>query len=84
MDSPRLIRLPSVRGDVSADLLEELYGAIELVAGGAARRIVLAAFPGIEDVAAEALARAQAAGVAFSLSRDGGDAVTVHIGPRLA
>ena len=45
------------------------------------RGIVLAAFPGVEDVAAGALAHAQGAGVAFSLSRDG-EAVTVHIGPR--
>jgi hypothetical protein len=83
VDSPRLIRLPSVPGDTAAGVLEELYGAIELVASGTARRIVLAAFPGIEDVAAAALARAQAAGVAFSLSRND-DAVTVHIGPRQA
>ena len=84
MDNPRVIRLPAVRSDVAGDLLEELYGAIELVASGTARRIVLAAFPGIEDVAAAALARAQAAGVAFSLSHDTDDAVTVHIGPRQA
>ena len=79
-----MIRLPSVRPEPPADLLEELYGAIDLVADGTVRRIVLAAFPGIEDVAASALARAQAAGVAFSLTRDEGDAVTVHIGPRQA
>ena len=76
-----MIRLPSARAALSEDLLEELYGAIELVASGAARKIVLAAFPGIEDVAAGALARAQRAGVRFAVSRDG-EAVTVHIGPR--
>jgi hypothetical protein len=69
---------------MAADLLAEIYGSIELVASGTARRIVLTAFPGIENVAAEALARAQGAGVAFSLSRDEDDAVTVHIGPRQA
>jgi hypothetical protein len=76
-----VIRLPSAPSELGEDLLEELYGAIDLVASGAARKIVLAAFPGIADVAAEALARAQAAGVQFALSRDG-EAVTVHIGPR--
>ena len=76
-----MIRLPSARTALSEDLLEELSGAIDLVASGAVRSIVLAAFPGVESVAAGALARAQGAGVGFALSRDG-EAVTVHIGPR--
>jgi hypothetical protein len=76
-----VIRLPSVRHEPTEDLLEELNAAIDLVASGTVRRIVLAAFPGIEDVAAGGLAHAQGARVAFSLSRDG-EAVTVHIGPR--
>ena len=54
------------------------------MASGAVRRIVLAAFPGVEDVAAGALAYAQGIGVAFRLSRDDTGAVTVHIGPREA
>ena len=81
MDSPHVIRLPSARHRASADLLEELNGAIDLVASGVVRGIVLAAFPGVEEVASGALAHAQGAGVAFALSRDG-EAVTVHIGPR--
>ena len=76
-----MIRLPPIRHEPSEALLEELNAAIDLVASGAVRRIVLAAFAGVEDVAAGALARAQWAGVAFALSRDG-EAVTVHIGPR--
>jgi hypothetical protein len=81
VDSPHVIRLPSARTALSEDLLEELSGAIDLVASGAVRTIVLAAFPGVESVAADALAHAQGAGVGFALSRDG-DAITVHIGPR--
>ena len=81
MDSPHVIRLPSVRSSPREDLLEELFGAIDLVASGAACKMVLAAFPGVEEVAADALARAQGAGVRFTLSRDG-ESVTVHIGPR--
>lgn len=84
MDSPRLIRLPPARDDLAADLLEELYGSIELVSSGTVRRIVLAAFPGIEAVAAAGLARAEAAGVSFSVSRDEDDAAAIHIGPRRA
>jgi hypothetical protein len=82
VDSPHVIRLPSVRHQASADLLEELNAAIDLVASGAVRGIVLAAFPGVEDVASGALAHAQGAGVSFALSRGENGAVTIHIGPR--
>ena len=77
-----MIRLPFRSQSSIADLLEELNAAADLVASGAVRRIVLAAFPGVEDVAAGALAYAQGIGVAFRLSRDDTDGVTVHIGPR--
>lgn len=76
-----MIRLPSIRHEPSTDLLEELNAAIDLVASGAVRRIVLAAFAGVDDVSAEALAHAQRAAVGFALSREG-ETVTVHIGPR--
>ena len=79
-----MIRLPFGRPEATADLLEELNAAADLVASGAVRRIVLAAFPGVEDVAAGALAYAQGVGVAFRLSRDDSGAVSVHIGPREA
>ena len=79
-----MIRLPFGRPEASADLLEELEAAADLVASGAVRRIILAAFPGVEDVAAGALAYAQGIGVAFRLSRDDAGAVTVLIGPREA
>ena len=79
-----MIRLPFGGPEATADLLEELIAAADLVASGAVRRIVLASFPGVEDVAAGALAYAQGIGVAFRLSRDDSGAVTVHIGPREA
>ena len=79
-----MIRLPFGGPEETADLLEELMAAADLVASGAVRRIVLAAFPGVEDVAAGALAYAQGIGVAFRLSRDDTGALTVHIGPREA
>jgi hypothetical protein len=79
-----VIRLPFGGPEATADLLEELLAAADLVASGAVRRIVLASFPGVEEVAAGALAYAQGIGVAFRLSRDSTGAVTVHIGPREA
>ena len=77
-----MIRLPFGGPEPTADLLEELRAAADLVASGAVRRIVLASFPGVEEVAAGALAYAQGIGVAFRLSRDSTGSVTVHIGPR--
>jgi hypothetical protein len=77
-----VIRLPSVRHEPTADLLEEVNAAIDLLASGVIRRIVLAAFTGVEDIASGALAHAQRAGVAFALSSGENDAVTIHIGPR--
>jgi hypothetical protein len=77
-----VIRLPFGGPEAAADLLEELNSAADLVASGTVRRIILAAFPGAEDVASEALAYAQGAGVAFRLARDDAGMVTVHIGPR--
>ena len=82
MDSPHVIRLPVAGPESTTELLNEVEAAVDLVASGAVRRIVLAAFPGVEDVASEALAYAQGAGVAFRLSRENSGSVTVHIGPR--
>ena len=79
-----MIRLPFGGPEATADLLEELNAAADLVASGAVRRIVLAAFPGVEDVAAGALAYAQSVGVAFRLSPEDSGTVSVHIGPREA
>ena len=77
-----MIRLPFGGPETTADLLEELIAAADLVASGAVRRIVLTSFPGVEDVAAGVLSYAQGIGVAFRLSRDSTGAVSVHIGPR--
>jgi hypothetical protein len=79
-----VIRLPFGGPEATAELLEELNAAADLVASGAVRRIVLAAFSGVDDVAAGALAYAQNVGVAFRVSRDDSGAVSVHIGPREA
>ena len=48
----------------------EIDAAIALVARGAARAVLVTGLAGLDTIAAEGLARAQAAGVGFTLSRD--------------
>lgn len=69
--------------DTSERTLLDIVAAIELVAAGMARRVVLASLPDPTLVAPEALALAQAAGVPFRLDRDpeSGGAIVVVVGP---
>ena len=67
MDTPRLIRLPAIAFDKE---LADVAAAIELVAAGAARRVTLTSVRRSEEIAPEALALAQAAGVRFALKRE--------------
>ena len=64
------------------DLLE-ILGAIELVAAGAAGRVLISGLRHPQSLAPEALARAQGAGVAFGLQREGERVPTVVVGPRI-
>ena len=83
MDLPRPVRLPIVL-PLEADQVDaELNAAIELVAAGGARRVIVSGMPDLDTLAATALARAQAAGVRFSLSRDASSgAIWATVGPR--
>lgn len=84
MERPRPIPLP-VAVPLSADrALAELFAAIELVASGIATRVHVTGLSGLDEVAAQALVRAQQAGVRFTLTRDQPDAVTAIVGPREA
>jgi hypothetical protein len=80
MEASRVIPLPGSRL-VPGRLAGDLRSAIELVAAGAARRVVLAGIPGIEEIAPEALAWAQGAHVAFRLVRSPGALPTAIVGP---
>jgi transposase len=81
VEPTHVIRLP-VEYQAPDLTLADLTAAIELVASGGARRVVLAGLPGVETVAAAALAHAQAAHVRFALSRDDGMGVpSVVVGP---
>lgn len=61
----------------------EVFAAIDMVAGGAAPRVAIANLAGADDVAAEALVAAQAAGVAFRLVREGRGRAMIVVGPIL-
>lgn len=75
-------------GARGADELEraarEVDAAITMVALGVAVSVRLSNLAGAEEAAFDAAARAQAAGVAFSLLRDLPGLPTMIIGPRLA
>ena len=82
MDHPRPTLLP-VAVPLAADrALDELLAAIELVARGVATRVHVTGLAGVDEVAAQALVRAQLAGVRFTLTRDQPDTVTAIVGPR--
>ena len=62
-----------------------MTAAIELVASGRARRVVLSGMAEADLLAPEGLAAAQAAGVGFALSRDRETGVpAIVVGPRRA
>lgn len=63
--------------------LTEVDAAITLVVLGAAVTVRLCNLAFAEDAAFDAASRAQAAGVAFSLLRDGARWPTLVVGPRL-
>ncbi len=63
--------------------LAEVDAAIAMVALGVAVSVRLCNLAGAEDAAFDAAARAQAAGVAFSLQRDRPSSTTLIVGPRV-
>jgi hypothetical protein len=69
--------------DATERTLAEIDAAIAMVSLGVARTVRLCNLPGAEETAFDAAARAQAAGVAFSLQRDSPEACTMVVGPRL-
>jgi hypothetical protein len=81
VETTDVIRLP-VGYQATEPALAEIVAAIELVAEGGARRVVISGIPGVEAVAGEALLHAQAAHVALCLRRPPGAAPAVVVGPR--
>lgn len=85
MDTPLHPRVPAAVPFDTDRALAELVAAIDLVALGSARRVIVACLSAVEAAATEALAYAQQVGVGFTLSRDAvTGAVSVVVGPREA
>jgi hypothetical protein len=84
VDHPRPTSLPVSVPLATDRALAELFAAIELVALGMATRVHVTGLAGLDEVAAQALVRAQLAGVRFTLTRDQPDTVTAIVGPREA
>jgi hypothetical protein len=84
VDHPRPTLLPVAVPPAADRALAELFAAIELVARGVATRVHVTGLAGLDEVAAQALVRAQLAGVRFTLTRDQPDTVTAIVGPREA
>jgi hypothetical protein len=92
MDSASVVAFPRLDdgegagvalASANAGAIAEIDAAIDLVAGGVARRVRLTAIPFVESVAAVGLARARAAGLAFRFERNERlGVVTVTVGPR--
>ncbi len=82
MEPADLIVLPRPRSDPDELELVHIHAAIELVASGAAERVRLAGLDGASGLESTALARAQAADVAFAVERHGAT-MTLTFGPRL-
>jgi hypothetical protein len=82
VDTSRVVQLPPPIATSTENLLADVTAAIELVAQGGARRVILSGLSRPEDVAADALVVAQGAGVDFKLERnEATGAVSVLIGP---
>jgi hypothetical protein len=80
MDRPTLLPFPAVPSDPLERDLAEIDAAIGLVSRGLARRVRLVALARPDAVAATGLARAQAAGVGFTIDR-GSSGIAVTVGP---
>jgi hypothetical protein len=69
--------------DATERTLVEIDAAIAMVSLGIAATVRLVNMPAAEETAFDAAARAQAAGVAFSLQRQSAQSSTMIVGPRL-
>lgn len=85
MEASRPIQLPAAEAATRERGELEITAAIELVARGAARRVIVSGLRDAATLAPDALASAQAEGVDFALARDPETgAVSVVVGPLTA
>lgn len=69
--------------DATERTLAEIDAAIAMVSTGVAASVRLVNMPAAQETAFDAAARAQGAGLAFSLQRDASGSTTMIVGPRL-
>lgn len=81
MDPTAFLRFPGASSDPFERDLTEIDAAIELVTSGAAARVRLVALVRPDAIAAEGLARAQAANVRFALDRGTNGVAAITVGP---
>ena len=77
------VRDPAAWADHVAIARREVLAAVDLVAGGGAPRVAIVNLTAAEVVAAEGLAAAQVAGVAFRIVRERRGSILIVVGPRL-
>ena len=81
MEPADVIVLPRHRSEPDEVELANIEAAIELVVRGVAQRVRLAGLAAADGLASTALARAQAADVAFAIDRDAAS-MTLTFGPK--
>ena len=83
MDRTRYWLAGADSADSVEHVLTEIDAAIAMVALGVAVTVQLCNLAAMEEAAFDGAARAQAAGVAFSLRQDGPRLIAMIVGPRL-
>jgi hypothetical protein len=82
VEASRPIQLPAAEAAARERDAIEITAAIELVARGAARRVIVSGLQDAASLAPDAVASAQAEGVDFALARDPETgAISVVVGP---
>ena len=84
MEPTTIVPFPGASSEPFDTDLAEIEAGVALVSMGLATRVRLVGLAHVDDVAAAALAVAQAAHVAFALDRDERGVAAVTLGPRTA
>ena len=81
MEPSPILPFPLASSDRHVRDLDEIDAAIAMVAGGVATRVRLVGLGDAAEAAAQGLARAQLAGVAFAIDRPADGQPAIMIGP---
>ena len=81
MEPSAILPFPLASAERLARDLDEIDAAIAMVVGGIATRVRLIGLAAAGEAAAQGLARAQSAGVAFTLDREADQRPAIIVGP---